>query len=124
MVHGHHCRVAKHPKISEIIQIIVLLFELYILKHIINILKPIICYYLAIIRIIQIIHIIASFDRHYMPDGVPAPEASVQGNAEDHRADLKRKADGISRSLSDVFYLPHMQHYIAERSEETFDNHP
>ena len=46
---------------------------------------------------------IAAFDRHYMPDGVPAPEASVQGNAEDHRADLKRKADGISRSLSDVF---------------------
>ena len=39
----HHCRVAKHPKISEIIQIIVLLFELYILKHIIFILKPIIC---------------------------------------------------------------------------------
>ena len=43
MVPGHHCRVAKHPKISEIIQIIVLLFELYILKHIIFILKPIIC---------------------------------------------------------------------------------
>ena len=43
VVHMHHCRVAKHPKISEIIQIIVLLFELYILKHIIFILKPIIC---------------------------------------------------------------------------------
>ena len=39
----HHSRVAKHPKIIEIIQIIVLLFELYILKHIIFILKPIIC---------------------------------------------------------------------------------
>ena len=39
----HHSRVAKHPKISEIMQIIVLLFELYILKHIIFILKPIIC---------------------------------------------------------------------------------
>ena len=43
MVPGHHSRVAKHPKIIEIIQIIVLLFELYILKHIIFILKPIIC---------------------------------------------------------------------------------
>ena len=39
----HHSRVAKHPEISEIIHIIVLLFELYILKHIIFILKPIIC---------------------------------------------------------------------------------
>ncbi len=46
---------------------------------------------------------IADFDRHYMPDGVPAPEASVQGRADEHRSDLKRKADGISRSLSDVF---------------------
>jgi hypothetical protein len=45
---------------------------------------------------------IADFDRHYMPDGVPAPEASVQGNADEHRSYLKRKADGISRSLSDV----------------------
>jgi len=42
-VPGHHSRVAKHPKISEIIEIIVLLFELYKLKHIIFILKPIIC---------------------------------------------------------------------------------
>jgi hypothetical protein len=46
---------------------------------------------------------IAAFDRRYMQDGMPAPEASVQGNAEDHRLELKRKADGISRSLSDVF---------------------
>ena len=46
---------------------------------------------------------IAAFDRRYMPDGMPAPETSVQGNAEDHRSELKRKADGISRSLSDVF---------------------
>ena len=187
----HHCRVAKHPKISEIIQIIVLLFELYILKHIIFILKPIICcfsknlspFYYTLLYALYILYIyssitnsscllflstvlsdedtgppnqddeqdppagmrtpptppppsspipgrvraiaqlrpvsipdivrdiagsnpqqrIAAFDRHYMPDGVPAPEASVQGNAEDHRADLKRKADGISRSLSDVF---------------------
>ena len=43
MVPGHHSRVAKHPKISEIIHIRVLLFELYILKHIIFLLKPIIC---------------------------------------------------------------------------------
>ena len=187
----HHSRVAKHPEISEIIQIIVLLFELYILKHIIFILKPIICcfsknlspFYYTLLYALYILFIyssitnsscllflstvlsdedtgppnhddeqdppagmrtpptppppsspipgrvraiaqlrpvsipdivrdiagsnpqqrIAAFDRHYMPDGVPAPEASVQGNAEDHRADLKRKADGISRSLSDVF---------------------
>ena len=187
----HHSRVAKHPKIIEIIQIIVLLFELYILKHIIFILKPIICcfsnnlspFFYTLLYALYILFIyssitnsscllflstvlsdedtgppnqddeqdppagmrtpptppppsspiparvraiaqlrpvsipdivrdiagsnpqqrIAAFDRHYMPDGVPAPEASVQGNAEDHRAALKRKADGISRSLSDVF---------------------
>ena len=53
---------------------------------------------------------IAEFDRHYMPDpdGQPAPDASARGNANDHRSDLKRKADGISRSLSEVFaYLTH-----------------
>ena len=42
-------------------------------------------------------------DRHYMPDGVPEPEASVHGNADEHRSSLKRKADGISRSHSEVF---------------------
>ncbi len=43
---------------------------------------------------------IADFDRHYMPDGLPAPDASANGNADAHpgRSDLKRKADGIPRS--------------------------
>ena len=50
----------------------------------------------------------ADFDRHYMPDGPPDEDLSARGNAEAHRADLKRKADGISRSLSEVFaYLTH-----------------
>ena len=34
------------------------------------------------------------------PHGSPIP---VQGNAEDHRSELKRKADGILRSLSNFF---------------------
>ncbi len=46
---------------------------------------------------------IADFDRHYMPDGLPAPDASARGNAYAYRSDLKRKADVISRSLSEVF---------------------
>jgi hypothetical protein len=45
----------------------------------------------------------ADFDRHYMPYGVPAPEASVTGNTGDHRSDLKRKAKGMARSLAEVF---------------------
>ncbi len=51
---------------------------------------------------------LADFDRHYMPNGQPSPDASARGNADDHRSELKRKADGISRSLSEVFaYLTH-----------------
>ena len=46
---------------------------------------------------------IADFDQHYMQDGVPEPEASVDGNANEHRSILKRKAEGISRTLSEVF---------------------
>ena len=46
---------------------------------------------------------IADFDRRYMPDGPPSTEASARGNADAHRKELKRKADGISRSLSEVF---------------------
>jgi hypothetical protein len=43
-----------------------------------------------------------------MPGGLPSPDASARGNADDHRSELKQKADGISRSLSDVFaYLTH-----------------
>ena len=38
-----------------------------------------------------------------MPDGVPEPEASVDGNANEHCSNLKRKAEGISRTLSEVF---------------------
>jgi hypothetical protein len=48
------------------------------------------------------------FDRHYMPNGHPDPDASVTGFDNSHRSDLKRKAEGISRSLSEVFaYLTH-----------------
>ena len=60
-----------------------------------------------------------------MPDGVPAPEASVQGNAEDHRADLKRKADGISRSLSEVFAKASTSHHCQPTVSDSsnFDVH-
>jgi hypothetical protein len=41
-------------------------------------------------------------------NGMPAGDASARGNADSHRADRKRKSDGISRSLSEVFaYLTH-----------------
>jgi hypothetical protein len=46
---------------------------------------------------------ITDFDHHYMPEGVTAPEASVTGNTGEHRANLKRKAKGIARSLAEVF---------------------
>ena len=42
---------------------------------------------------------LADFDRHYMPDGVPEPEASVTGKTGEHRSNLK----GIARSLAEVF---------------------
>jgi len=32
---------------------------------------------------------IADFDLHYMSDGVPEPEASVHGNADEHRSSLR-----------------------------------
>ena len=56
---------------------------------------------------------IAGFDRHYMPDGQPSPDASAVGMLmiTAPNSELKRKADGISRSLSEdceVFaYLSH-----------------
>ena len=51
---------------------------------------------------------IADFDRHYMPDGQPADESSSRGNSDAHRSELKKNADGLSRSLSEVFaYLTH-----------------
>ena len=51
---------------------------------------------------------IADFDRHYMPEGQPAAEASSRGTTDAHRAELKTNANGISRSLSEVFaYLTH-----------------
>ncbi len=46
---------------------------------------------------------LADFDRRYMPDGVPMPEASVTGNTGEHRSNLKRKAKGVARSLAEVF---------------------
>ena len=51
---------------------------------------------------------IEDFDRHYMPDGQPAPEASSRGTCDAHRAELKTNATGFRRSLSEVFaYLTH-----------------
>jgi hypothetical protein len=51
---------------------------------------------------------IEDFDRHYMPDGHPAPEASSRGTSDAHRAELKTNAAGFRRSLSEVFaYLTH-----------------
>jgi hypothetical protein len=43
------------------------------------------------------------FESRYMPANMPSGDASARGNADSHRADLKRKSDGISRSLSEVF---------------------
>ncbi len=34
---------------------------------------------------------IADFDGHYMPDGLPAPNASARGNADAHHSDSKQK---------------------------------
>jgi hypothetical protein len=48
---------------------------------------------------------IQDFDRHYMPDGQPAPEASSRGTSGGHSAELKTNATGFSRSLSEVFAL-------------------
>ena len=51
---------------------------------------------------------IADFDRHYMPDGKPAAETSSRGNSDAHHSQLKQNAEGLSRSLSEVFaYLTH-----------------
>ena len=46
---------------------------------------------------------LADFDRRYMPDGVPLPEASGTGKTGENRSNLKRKAKGIARSLAEVF---------------------
>jgi hypothetical protein len=51
---------------------------------------------------------IAEFDRHYMPDGQPAAETSSRGKSDAHRTELKQNAEGLSRSLSEVFaFLTH-----------------
>ena len=54
-------------------------------------------------------HNIADFDRHYMPDASsqPSPDASAGGNADsdDHRSELKLKADGIIRIITIIRYI-------------------
>ncbi len=45
---------------------------------------------------------IADFDRHYMPDGQLAAEASSRGTSDAHHAELKTNATGFRRSLSEV----------------------
>ena len=58
------------------------------------------------------------FDRHYMPNGHPDPDASATGFDAAHRSELKRKADGISRSLSEVFaFLTHGTASLEEAKE-------
>ncbi len=48
------------------------------------------------------------FDGHYMPHGHPDADDSARGLDHAHRSDLKRKAEGIFRSLSEVFaFLTH-----------------
>jgi len=48
------------------------------------------------------------FDGHFMPHGHPDADDSARGLDHAHRSDLKRKAEGISRSLSEVFaFLTH-----------------
>jgi hypothetical protein len=43
-----------------------------------------------------------------MPSGHPDPDASATGFDAAHRSELKRTADGISRSISEVFaFLTH-----------------
>ena len=43
------------------------------------------------------------FDSYYMPNGQPDHDVSATGFDAAHRSELKRKAHGISRSLSEVF---------------------
>jgi hypothetical protein len=51
---------------------------------------------------------IADFDLHYMPNGQPAAETSSSGNSDAHRSELEQNAEGLTRSLSEVFaYLTH-----------------
>ena len=50
-------------------------------------------------------HTLREFDRHYMPNGHPDPDVSATGYDAAHCSDLKRKAEGIARSLSEVFAL-------------------
>ena len=62
---------------------------------------------------------LADFDRHYMPDGVPMPEASVTGKTGEHRSNLKRQAKGIARSLAEVFaYLTFNTSSLSESKKQ------
>ncbi len=48
------------------------------------------------------------FDGHNMTHGHPDADDSARGLDHAHRSDLKRKAEGISRSLSELFaFLTH-----------------
>ncbi len=54
------------------------------------------------------IRVMADFDRHFMPDDDEPMHDSARGNANEHRTELKRNAEGISRSQCEVFaYLTH-----------------
>jgi hypothetical protein len=65
------------------------------------------------------VHEMADFDRHfYMPGGLPSPDASARGNADDHRSELKRKVDGNSSSLRlSVRFFAYLTHGTASLEE-------
>ncbi len=65
---------------------------------------------------------IADFDRHHIFYGLPAPDAFARGNADAHRTDSKRNADGISRSPSEVFAYRDLTHETAslEKAKKLF----
>jgi hypothetical protein len=48
------------------------------------------------------------FNRHYIPNDDQSVNDSARGKADEHHTNLKRNAEDISRSLSEVFaYLTH-----------------
>ena len=50
--------------------------------------------------------VVRDFDRVYMPEGMCVVNSAVDGQpGEDHRSEIKRKAENITRSYSEVFAM-------------------
>ena len=50
--------------------------------------------------------VVRDFDRVYMPEGMGVVNSAVDGQpGEDRRSELKRKAEDITRSYSEVFAM-------------------